>query len=96
MCGTTHGAIESVTITVANIRGEMAHAAQTVGSVVEQIGQVQDGASNIASAISQQHAATREISSNAEQAANNAGLVFDYSREVNNAVDTFLRAYRPD
>lgn len=85
LAGQTQGAIESVTTTVANIRGEMAHAAQTVGSVVDQIGQVQDGASNIASAISQQHAATREISSNAEQAANNAGKVLDYSREVNTA-----------
>jgi methyl-accepting chemotaxis protein len=79
----THGAIDSVTGTVAGIRTQMEDAAKTVGSVVEQMDQVQQGAGNIAAAIAQQQAATRDITSNAENAAHDAGEVSHYSDEVN-------------
>jgi methyl-accepting chemotaxis protein len=79
----THGAIDSVTGTVAGIRAQMEDAAKTVGSVVEQMDQVQQGAGNIAAAIAQQQAATRDITSNAENAAHDAGEVSHYSDEVN-------------
>jgi methyl-accepting chemotaxis protein len=81
----THGAIGSVTGTVANIRNQMLSAAQTVDDVVEQIGQVQNGADHIAAAVTQQQAATREISIHAENAASDAEHVFEFSREVNEA-----------
>jgi methyl-accepting chemotaxis protein len=44
---------------------------------------VQQGAGNIAAAISQQQAATRDITSNAEHAAHDAEEVSSYSDEVN-------------
>jgi hypothetical protein len=81
----THNAIGSVTGTVANIRGQMLSAAKTVGEVTEQIGQVQNGAGHIAAAVTQQQAATREITTHAENAANDAEHVFAFSREVNEA-----------
>lgn len=81
----TQGAIGSVTETVSLIKSQMNDAARTVGSVVEQIGQVQLGASHIAAAINQQQAATRDITGHAEIAAGDATHVFDFSREVNSA-----------
>jgi methyl-accepting chemotaxis protein len=81
----THGAIGSVTGTVANIKSQMLSAAQTVGDVVEQIDQVQNGAGLIAAAVTQQQAATREITTHAENAASDAEHVFEFSREVNEA-----------
>ncbi len=81
----THGAIGSVTSTVDAIRGQMHDAAQTVGSVVTQMNTVQQGAGNIAVAITQQQAATREITSNAQHAAHDAGEVSVYSNEVHRA-----------
>jgi methyl-accepting chemotaxis protein len=81
----THGAIASVTDTVSTIQLRMDHAAQTVGSVTNKINDVQFGASKIATAISQQQAATRDITSNAEQAAQNAERVREFSLEVNQA-----------
>ena len=78
-----HGAIGSVTDTVDAIRTQMQDAAKTVGSVVNKMDHVQLGASNIASAISQQQAATRDITNNAEHAAHDAEEVSSYSDEVN-------------
>lgn len=79
----THGAIGSVTDTVDAIRAQMQDAAATVGSVVQKMENVQSGAGNIAAAISQQLAATRDITSNAEHAAHDAQEVSLYSDEVN-------------
>lgn len=79
----THQAIASVTGTVENIRNQMASTAQTVESVVDKIDRVQQGAGNIAVAITQQQAATREIGDNAEHAARDAEEVRTQSREVN-------------
>lgn len=81
----TQGAIGSVTDTVSLIKNQMNDSARTVGSIVEQIGHVQLGASHIAAAINQQQAATREITGHAENAAGDAAHVFDFSREVNSA-----------
>ncbi len=78
-----HQAIASVSGTVINIRAQMASTAEKVGSVVERIDRVQHGAGNIAVAISQQQAATREIGDNAEHAARNAEEVRTQSHEVN-------------
>lgn len=78
-----HGAIGSVTETVDAIRAQMQDAATTVGSVVQKMENVQAGAGNIAAAISQQQAATRDITSNAEHAAHDAEEVSHYSDEVN-------------
>jgi methyl-accepting chemotaxis protein len=81
----THNAIGSVTQTVSKIQGQMASAARTVGAVAHQIGQVQNGAGHIAAAVTQQQAATREITIHAENAASDAEHVFAFSREVNDA-----------
>ncbi|MFC4291273.1 methyl-accepting chemotaxis protein [Sphingorhabdus arenilitoris] len=85
LAGQTHGAIGSITDIITNIRSEMNNAVHSVGLIAGQIGHVQQGASNIASAINQQQAATHEIRSNAESAANEADHMFDFSREVNSA-----------
>jgi methyl-accepting chemotaxis protein len=79
----THQAIASVSGTVTKIRGQMETTAETVESVVEKIDRVHQGAGNIAAAISQQQAATREIGDNAEHAARNAEEVRSQSQEVN-------------
>lgn len=79
----THQAIASVSGTVANIQAQMSSTAQKVESVVERIDHVHHGAGNIAAAISQQQAATREIGDNAENAARDAEEVRTQSREVN-------------
>jgi methyl-accepting chemotaxis protein len=79
----THGAIGSVTETVTNIKDQMDNAARMVGSVAHKMGQVQQGANNIATAITQQQAATRDISSHAEHAAQDAEHVREFSKEVN-------------
>jgi methyl-accepting chemotaxis protein len=79
----THKAIASVSGTVANIRAQMASTAKKVESVVDRIDHVHQGAGNIAVAISQQQAATREIGDNAEHAARDAEEVRAQSREVN-------------
>ncbi len=76
------GAIGSVTDTVGAIQNQMHDAATTVGSVADKMGKVQQGASNIAAAISQQQAATRDITGNAENAAHDAEEVSHYSAEV--------------
>jgi methyl-accepting chemotaxis protein len=81
----THNAIDTVTDNVSRIRDQMDNTAITVASVLDQIGNVQNGANNIAAAISQQQAATREISTNAQTAARDAESVFEFSREVNGA-----------
>ncbi len=81
----THNAIGTVTENVVHIRGQMDTTAATVASVLDHIGNVQNGASNIAAAISQQQSATHEISANAETAARDAESVFEFSREVNGA-----------
>jgi methyl-accepting chemotaxis protein len=81
----THGAIGSVTETVNKIQRQMGSAARTIGSVAQQIGQVQHGAHTIAAAVTQQQAATRDISGHAENAASDAEHVFAFSREVNDA-----------
>ena len=81
----THDAIGSVTQTVAKIRSQMVVAAHTVGTVAEQIGQVQNGTGHIAAAVTQQQAATRDITVHAENAASDAEHVFAFSREVNEA-----------
>jgi methyl-accepting chemotaxis protein len=78
-----HGAIGSVTETVDGIRTQMQDAAKTVGSVVSKMDHVQQGAGNIAVAITQQQAATRDITNNAEHAAHDAEEVSSYSDEVN-------------
>jgi methyl-accepting chemotaxis protein len=79
----THGAIGSVTETVTTIKDQMDNAARMVGSVAHKMGQVQQGANNIAVAITQQQAATRDISSHAEHAAQDAEHVREFSKEVN-------------
>lgn len=79
----THGAIGSVTETVTTIKDQMDNAARMVGSVAHKMNQVQQGANNIASAITQQQAATRDISSHAEHAAQDAEHVREFSKEVN-------------
>ena len=78
-----HGAIGSVTETVDAIRAQMQDAATAVGSVAKKMENVQAGAGNIAAAITQQQAATRDITSNAEHAAHDAEEVSHYSNEVN-------------
>jgi methyl-accepting chemotaxis protein len=79
----THDAIASVTDTVDSIRNQVGAAAETVESVVDHIERVQQGAGNIAAAITQQQAATREIGSHTENAARDAEQVRNQSREVN-------------
>jgi methyl-accepting chemotaxis protein len=79
----THGAIGSVTETVTNIKDQMDDAARMVGTVAQKMTQVQQGANNIATAITQQQAATRDISGHAEHAAQDAEHVREFSREVN-------------
>lgn len=79
----THGAIGSVTETVTNIKDQMDNAARMVGSVAHKMNQVQQGANNIATAITQQQAATRDITGHAEHAAQDAEHVRIFSREVN-------------
>jgi len=54
-----------------------------VGSVAHKLSQVQQGANNIAVAITQQHAATRDISGHAHHAAQDAEHVREFSKEVN-------------
>ena len=81
----TQGAIGSVTETVANIQSQMVTTARLVGSVAQQISLVQHGAGYIAAAVTQQQAATRDISLHAENAASDAEHVFAFSREVNDA-----------
>lgn len=79
----THGAIGSVTDTVTTIKDQMDNAARMVGTVAHKMNQVQQGANNIATAITQQQAATRDISSHAEHAAQDAEHVREFSKEVN-------------
>jgi methyl-accepting chemotaxis protein len=79
----THGAIDSVTETVTTIKDQMDQAARMVGSVAHEMGQVQQGANNIASAVTQQQAATRDITAHAEHAAQDAEHVREFSNEVN-------------
>ena len=83
LAGQTHQAIASVSGTVNDIRTQMSSTAEKVDSVVERIDHVHLGAGNIAAAISQQQAATREIGDNAEHAARDAEEVRTQSREVN-------------
>lgn len=79
----THGAIGSVTATVSTIKEQMDNVARMVGSVAYKIAQVQQGAGNIATAVTQQQAATREITQHAEHAAQDAEHVREFSKEVN-------------
>ncbi len=79
----THGAIGSVTDTVTTIKDQMDSAARMVGTVAHKMNQVQQGANNIAAAISQQQAATRDITGHAEHAAQDAEHVREFSKEVN-------------
>lgn len=79
----THGAIGSVTETVTTIKDQMDNAARMVGSVAHKMGQVQQGANNIASAVTQQQAATRDITAHAEHAAQDAEHVREFSKDVN-------------
>lgn len=79
----THGAIGSVTATVSAIKEQMDNAARMVGSVAFKMGQVQQGAGNIATAVTQQQAATRDITQHAEHAAQDAEHVREFSKEVN-------------
>lgn len=79
----THGAIASVTGTVTTIKDQMDSAARMVGTVALKMALVQQGAGNIATAISQQQAATREITGHAEHAAQDAEHVREFSKEVN-------------
>lgn len=79
----THGAIASVTDTVSTIKEQMDAAARMVGSVAQKMNQVQQGAGNIAAAITQQQAATRDITAHAEHAAQDAEHVREFSNEVN-------------
>lgn len=79
----THGAIGSVTDTVTTIKDQMDNAARMVGSVAHKMGQVQQGANNIAAAVTQQQAATRDITAHAEHAAQDAEHVREFSNEVN-------------
>ena len=79
----THGAIGSVTETVSTIKEQMDNAARMVGSAAYKMGQVQQGAGNIATAVTQQQAATRDITAHAEHAAQDAEHVREFSKEVN-------------
>ena len=79
----TRGAIGSVTETVTTIKDQMDNAARMVGSVAQKMNQVQQGANNIAAAITQQQAATRDITDHAEHAAQDAEHVREFSKEVN-------------
>lgn len=79
----THGAIGSVTQTVTTIKDQMDNAARMVGTVAHKMNQVQQGANNIAAAITQQQAATRDITDHAEHAAQDAEHVREFSKEVN-------------
>jgi methyl-accepting chemotaxis protein len=79
----SQGAISSVSESVIKIQDQVQTSVATVGSVADQINLVQAGAGNIAIAITQQQAATHDIYSHAENAAQDATKVFDYSREVN-------------
>ncbi|MGB5078641.1 MAG: methyl-accepting chemotaxis protein [Sphingorhabdus sp.] len=79
----THGAIGSVTATVSTIKEQMDNAARMVGSAAYKMGQVQQGAGNIATAVTQQQAATRDITNHAEHAAQDAEHVREFSKEVN-------------
>ena len=79
----TQGAIGSVTETVTNIRDQMDNAARMVGSVANNMNQMQAGGQNIAVAITQQQAATLEITLHAEHAAQDADHVRAFSNEVN-------------
>jgi methyl-accepting chemotaxis protein len=79
----THGAIGSVTETVTTIKDQMDNAARMVGSVAHKMSQVQQGANNIATAVTQQQAATRDITAHAEHAAQDAEHVREFSNEVN-------------
>ncbi len=79
----THGAIASVTDTVTSIKDQMDAAARMVGTVTQKMGEVQQGAGNIAAAVSQQQAATRDITGHAELAAQDAEHVREFSNEVN-------------
>jgi methyl-accepting chemotaxis protein len=79
----SQGAISSVSDSVIKIQDQVQTSVTTVGSVADQINLVQAGAGNIAIAITQQQAATNDIYSHAENAAQDATKVFDYSREVN-------------
>jgi methyl-accepting chemotaxis protein len=83
LAGQTHDAIGSVTGTVGSIRSQVGAAAETVEAVVDHIDRVQQGAGNIAAAITQQQAATLEIGNHAENAARDAEQVRNQSREVN-------------
>lgn len=79
----SHVAIASVTGTVTTIKDQMDSAARMVGTVAQKMALVQQGAGNIATAISQQQAATREITGHAEHAAQDAEHVREFSKEVN-------------
>lgn len=79
----THGAIGSVTETVTTIKNQMDSAARMVGSVALKMTEVEQGASRIAAAVTQQQAATRDITAHAENAAQDAEHVRDFSKEVN-------------
>ena len=79
----THGAIGSVTDTVSNIKEQMDTAARMVGTVAQKMNMVQQGAGNIAAAISQQQTATRDITGHAQHAAQDAEHVRAFSNEVN-------------
>lgn len=79
----TQGAIGSVTETVTTIRDQMDNAARMVGSVAKNMNQMQIGGQNIAVAITQQQAATRDITVHAEHAAQDADHVRAFSNEVN-------------
>jgi methyl-accepting chemotaxis protein len=81
----THGAIGSVTQTVSTIRDQMDQAARMVGSVAQNMNAMQAGSQNIAVAITQQQAATRDITGHVEHAAQDAEHVREFSREVNAA-----------
>jgi methyl-accepting chemotaxis protein len=61
----------------------MDNAARMVGSVAQKMGQVQQGAIHIATAVNQQQAATRDITHHAENAAQDAEYVREFSKEVN-------------
>ena len=79
----TRGAIGSVTETVTSIKDQMDNAARMVGTVAHKMTQVQQGANNIAAAITQQQMATRDITGHAEHAAQDAEHVREFSKEVN-------------
>lgn len=79
----THGAIGSVTETVTTIKDQMDNAARMVGSVAQKMTLVQQGASHIATAVTQQQTATRDITGHAENAAQDAEHVREFSKDVN-------------